>query len=719
LTLAQIFLVATIGLAMIAGVVFYAFAEQSRRSILASSERLRAAATRRIEKSVRDELGEAPRSLAEIERAIQLGAVYVDDPDSIETALFADLVSAPQLAELTFTRATKIGVDDAGRLLLAPARWQVSVYRASADPASSVQTHYTFLDRDRFVALHRDRAPGAGLFDTPFRPSGAADDPALHPTFVKATVEKSYGKAVPRDLHWSELDLALPEEQRRIVVTVQKAVEDRDHAFVGVLRVGLLTQTVDLVSKLKVSDDDPNDPHRVFICDELGKLVTRLDDADRFVLDDKDLRVVPERVPSQIAAALASPLLKTITPEHPEVAGDVVAGGVKYKVTFRALSAKLKWNIGVVVPEDYYTRDLETLRNRFLLGYLIALGIVVLGGALALRAVRRSLGRIVETTTHMRDFDFAPSDGRAAFRDVEEVIDGLERAKTAMRALVKYVPIDLVRKLYRSNREPELGGELTEVSVMFTDLEGFTALSERLTPDELARALGHYLDTMTSAIQKTHGTIDKFIGDAVMTIWNAPTPVEDHAKQACRAVLDCLAATRALYASPAWKGLPELHTRFGLHMGTVSVGHFGARDRLNYTAIGDGVNLAARLESACKQYGVTVLVSDAIEAAARDAFRFRVIDVVAVKGKRKGVKVYELLGRADEADAASPETALATTYAAAFDAYLKRDFAAALALLEPQIHVDPPSKVLAERCRRLVVAPPPDDWDGVFIATSK
>jgi adenylate cyclase len=715
-TLAQIFLAATLVLTAMAAVVFFGFAEASRTSILANAERLRASSARRIEKSVRDDIGEAPRSLVELERHIKLGALDVDDPEAIESALFVGLADAPLLAELTFTRATKLGVDDAGKLRLAPARWQVSVYRASADPKSGVQTLITRREGEGFVALHRNRAPGAGLEGAPLVPAGVGEDPATHPTFLKATAPKYYGKSVPRDLHWSDLDLALPEAERRIVVTVQKAIEARDHDFVGVLRVGLLTQTVDVVSKLRVNDDDPNDPHRVFICDEVGKLVTRLSPDDRFVVEGKDLRVAPDHVPPPIAAALASPLLKTVSTAHPEVTGDVVVDGVKYKVTFRAFLTTVRWNIGIVVPEAYYTRDEEALRNRFLVGYLLALALGAIGGMLALRAVQRSLGRIVETTTRMRDFDFAAADSHAPFRDVEEVIDGLEHAKTAMRALGKYVPIDLVRDLYRSNREPELGGELMDVSVMFTDLEGFTGLSERLTPDDLARALGQYLDTMTSAIQKTQGTIDKFIGDAVMTIWNAPSPVEAHAKRACRAVLDCMAATRALYASPAWGGLPPLHTRFGLNKAIVSVGHFGAHDRLSYTAIGDGVNLASRLESACKQYGISVLVSEAIEEAARDEFRFRVIDVVAVKGKRKGVRVYELLGEVGDEAAAG---AVATTYEEAFAAYSRRDFAGAMKLLERQVDADPPSKVLAERCRRLLAAPPPDDWDGVFVATSK
>jgi adenylate cyclase len=312
----------------------------------------------------------------------------------------------------------------------------------------------------------------------------------------------------------------------------------------------------------------------------------------------------------------------------------------------------------------------------------------------------------------MRQLDFKASPAEAPFRDVQEVVDGLERAKTAVRALGKYVPIDLVRKLYGGNVEPALGGELRELTLLFTDLEGFTGLSERLPADDLARALGAYLETMTSAIRETAGTIDKFIGDAVMAFWNAPELREQHARLACAAVLGCKEATRALYASPAWT-LPPLRTRFGLHVGEVMVGHFGAPERLSYTALGDAVNLASRLEGLCKQYGVDVLASEAVVERARGEFAFRVVDRVAVKGRTQGILVYELLGRAPLAVAQSVRD-----YETAFAAYSRRDFASAAALLERHA-ADGPSRVLLERCRALEAEPPPPGWNGVHVATAK
>jgi adenylate cyclase len=161
--------------------------------------------------------------------------------------------------------------------------------------------------------------------------------------------------------------------------------------------------------------------------------------------------------------------------------------------------------------------------------------------------------------------------------------------------------------------------------------------------------------------------------------------------------------------------MPALVTRFGIHHDRVMVGHFGAPDRFSFTAIGDGVNLAARLEGLNKLYGTTILVSDAIERDARDHFAFRRVDRVAVKGKLIGVEVFELIG---ERDADPARLAAARTYERALDAYLARDFDRALAALV-ELGDDGPARVLAVRCEALRRAPPPPDWDGTFAATEK
>ena len=271
-----------------------------------------------------------------------------------------------------------------------------------------------------------------------------------------------------------------------------------------------------------------------------------------------------------------------------------------------------------------------------------------------------------------------------------------------------------MRQLYDARLEPTLGAEIQDVTLLFSDIEGFTSLSEQLSPNALAVALGAYLEVVTKAIHSTGGIIDKYTGDGVMALWNTPRPCDRHAMRACEAALACRDATRALFETQRWNRLAPWRTRFGIHRAEVSVGHFGAPDRMSFTAMGDGVNVASRLESLNKQYGTEILVSAAVEHEARDSFRFRRLDRVAVKGKRAGMEVFELVGRYD-----GPSPPYIERYEKALDAYFARHFDLALELLGASADDDPPSRVLAQRCRRFRAEPPGADWDGVCVASDK
>jgi adenylate cyclase len=499
-----------------------------------------------------------------------------------------------------------------------------------------------------------------------------------------------------------------------VVVTAMKAIEDARGEFVGVVRAGLLTEQLDEVSRLSVTDA-ADDPHRIFLADEQGRLISRIGRADRVEAQpDDSLRVIPAALPPEVAAALRHPGLGEVGRDKRTASGEATIDGRRFLLSFLALPQTQGWRVGIVAPEDFYLRDLARMRRRLLGMSLGVIAAILAAGALALRAVRRGLAQVVETTARIENFDFAPAEARSPFADLQAVLLRLELAKTAMRAMGRYVPIDLVRLLYRTGREPVLGGEIVDVTLLFTDIKDFTTLSEQLSPNDLARVLGQYLEVMTRAIHSTHGTIDKYIGDAIMAVWNTPTPCPDHSQRACEAALACREAEERLFASPEWEGRPPLHTRFGIHRDRVMVGHFGAPDRMSFTALGDGVNLASRLEGLNKQYGTTILVSDAVYEDTKGAFAFRLLDVVAVKGRTRGVRVYELLGRAD----ASADHALQRDYERALERYWARDFAGAFAILEEQLG-DPPSQVLAERARVLAANPPPAAWDGVYVARAK
>ncbi len=287
------------------------------------------------------------------------------------------------------------------------------------------------------------------------------------------------------------------------------------------------------------------------------------------------------------------------------------------------------------------------------------------------------------------------------------------------RAFSRYLSPVVVRDLVRRPERLELGGEEAEVTVLFSDLAGFTSFSETLAPRELIAVLNAWFTPATDSILAAGGTLDKFIGDAVMAFWGAPLAEPRHAAKALEAALTMAGVMDTVSAGLSARGLPRLAARFGLHAGLAVVGNVGSRERFNYTILGDTVNLASRLESLNKQYGTTILASRAVMDAAGNAFPAREIDLVRVKGRAAAVAVFEPLG-----PPGAPLPAYAAPYAAALADYRERRFEAALAGFTAADAArggdgDGPARVLAARCRRYLAAPPPADWDGVFVPGEK
>jgi len=261
-----------------------------------------------------------------------------------------------------------------------------------------------------------------------------------------------------------------------------------------------------------------------------------------------------------------------------------------------------------------------------------------------------------------------------------------------------------------------LGGERREVSSFFSDVQGFTSISERLSPEELVHLLNAYLSEMTDIILDTGGTLDKYEGDAVIAFWNAPLEQEDHALRACRAALRCQARLAELRPFFREKCGSDLRMRIGLNSGEAVVGNMGSRSRFDYTAMGDTINLAARLEGACKAYGLFLLAGEGTVARAGEAVVAREADLLRVVGRKQPVRVFELVG---EAGFVSEEVRnRLRTYQSALEAYRSRNFGEALKRFEG-LEGDPLAAVHGRRCRDLLAAPPPEDWDGVFDLKSK
>jgi adenylate cyclase len=719
-TLGQVLALSLLGLAATLGFLFTLVLKESRATIMESSERIRDEASREITERVTSFLSMAPDTVSAFQEQIKLGLVTPANPDAVEAALFALLLTKGEVSEITLTHAEQTGFDEDGAVVLACApRWQLSVVRSKDEKGGeSFWSRHVRQEDGAFVAERRILWPDSNPAGTPASgdTSATVSDPTSHLTFTTPASRDFQGQLLWSDLHWSELDAREPQDHRDVEVSVQQTVADASGKFAGVIRVGLLAEQLDRAVQLKLTPGDMPDPHRIFLSDRDGRLITRGVGSDRAMLSGEDLRIAPRDLAPEIASALAEPKLRAVGEDTPVVSGHFRRDGQDFLTTFRILPGTQDWIVGIVVPRAFYLGKLVAIRDHLLAGSLGIMLLLVAAGIAILRGVKRGQEQITGESLKMNAFELSPAPTDSAFRDVSQVLESLEKAKAAMRAMGKYAPLDLVRRLYREKSEPVLGGELMEISIMFSDIKGFTTFSEKLDPNQLADVLGLYLEELSRIIQReTRGTIDKYIGDAIMTIWNAPEPVPDHPRMACLAAVRCSEASRALAQTPEWRGLPAFETRFGLHCAKALVGHFGARDRMNYTAIGDAINLASRLEGLNKQYGTSIIASEEIVERAREAFDFRLLDVVAVKGKNDPITIYELLGAKGAKEHCRE---IVSAYETAFAEYAARDFERAIAILQEQSG-DPPSAVLIERCMAFLEAPPPADWHGVHISLLK
>jgi len=279
-----------------------------------------------------------------------------------------------------------------------------------------------------------------------------------------------------------------------------------------------------------------------------------------------------------------------------------------------------------------------------------------------------------------------------------------------------YLSPDVIDRVIQNPALLRLGGEKREITSFFSDVAGFTAISESLAPEELVNLLNEYLQEMTDIILSSGGTLDKYEGDAIIAFWNAPLDQPDHALRACRAALVCQKRLGELQPRFQEKYRQRVTMRIGLNSGAAVVGNMGSSRRFDYTAMGDTINLAARLEGACKLYKVPILVGEETHRCVQNDIAAREVDIVRVVGKTKPVAVYEIIGEKSGLSPAESERLKA--YNEAREAYKRQEWEKAEDLFG-QIEGDTLSALYGERCRILKQSPPAGDWDGVFDLKSK
>lgn len=296
-----------------------------------------------------------------------------------------------------------------------------------------------------------------------------------------------------------------------------------------------------------------------------------------------------------------------------------------------------------------------------------------------------------------------------------------ERGKKELRqTFQKYVSPAIVEEILSDPKNIQLGGKKVHLTVMFSDVRGFTTISEKLDPRALSDLLNSYLTPMTEIVFKNQGTLDKYMGDAIMAFFGAPIAYKDHAKYACRCALQSVEKLFELQKEYERKGLPTIDLGIGLNTGDVSVGNMGSETVRSYTVMGDAVNLASRLEGINKQYGTRIILSEMTYNEVKDSFICREVDWVRVKGKVLPVKIYELIAEHKVPNESVAE--MLKWFNEGYNHYHAKSWQAALDCFSKALDVSPSdgvSKLYIERCQDYLVNPPEEGWDGVFVMKTK
>ena len=398
--------------------------------------------------------------------------------------------------------------------------------------------------------------------------------------------------------------------------------------------------------------------------------------------------------------------------------------GIRYLASFTKFPEPfpVRWEIAVLVPENDFVGGARQSMIVMLLISTLMLSVAVFLAFLVSRSITSPIRRIAEETAKIKSFIL---DEKIVIptrmKEIQLMRDAVSSMQRGLHAFRKYVPSELVRQLISTGEGARLGGRKIELTVLFSDITGFTSIAELMTPEELMLHLSEYFDELTKILTRHRGTVDKYIGDAIMAFWGAPVHDDDHAVHACEAAVACQEKIAELNRKWIKEGKSALVTRIGISTGPTVVGNVGSHERMNYTVMGDNVNMASRLEGANKIYGAQIIVSERTYEATFGKFLFRPLGIAALKGKSKGMAIYELVGRKSEADD-SCAAELCENFTLGLKAYQAKNWNKACEIfmdLSVKFPQDAPTIFYLSRSEHFQINPPEKDWHGMESQTVK
>ena len=511
---------------------------------------------------------------------------------------------------------------------------------------------------------------------------------------------------------WSEPYIFKTSEEIGITISNPIFVDDKVH---GVISIDFsLIDFGDLLSKVKTT---------------ANSCVRLINDKNEIVASTIDNEKIKSAKGSKVAT---NKLLKVtdINDEILQTATKNLIGANETHVTYETSDGRtfiaskrrlhsVPFSILIITPQSDFTEELEHMQtNMFLLSLFVFLfsSVIIL---MFSHRISKPISQLCKSAIAIgkMDLENCPEPPKSRIFEVKELSSAVELMRTGISAFSKYTPKGIVHELLKTGGDASIGGMTKEVTMFFSDIEKFSTVSEKLPAEYLISHLSEYFDELTKIIAQHNGIIDKYIGDSIMAIWGAPNPDEDQVINACEAALDCQQMLKKLKEKWVSLGKPPLPTRIGLHSGSAIVGNVGSNDRMNFTAIGNTVDIASSLEGINKIYGTWILASEAVERKARDKILFRVVDKIAVNGSNSGITIFEPLCSLQNAnDMYYAMLELCSKSKEAFELYQNKNFEDALKLYT-EISKTFPEKansinVLIRHCEEFL-AHPPKNWDGI------
>jgi adenylate cyclase len=454
---------------------------------------------------------------------------------------------------------------------------------------------------------------------------------------------------------------------------------------------------------------------RILIVIENGTIIADSDLQNGLVL--KSIR--DENLPGKMLKSLSQEIQK-----NPQIEGSFLFKNFYTYIEQLSPSTGMQWKVLTIIDKKHF---FAPIYQAVILAILFAAPLSLLFIFLTAVFFGRISKRLKEITFEMeqvRSLKISPkqfASKQSFVREVNIMNKAIDHMRIALSSFAKYVPKDLILDLIKSGESACLGGKKKRMTLLFADLTNFTRLAEELPTDEVMIILGDYLKEMSSVVQTHQGIVDKYIGDSIFAFWGAPESVESHALAACRAALAMQESFQLL-----WPTLPAtykilLRQRIGINTGRVFVGNIGSAERFDYTAIGNAVNLASRIEGLNRLYQTTILIGEETAQIVKKEMIIRPIDWVAVRGKIQATLIYELVDLRENADEMTIEAI--AFYETGLEKYRNREFLAALEDFKVANTLfgghDTPCKILSERCLSYQSSPPPPGWEGTVYLDEK